>query len=86
MKNSKGVNNNNNNNNNNNSFSNNTIQQLKDYIDKHEGGLITAIRNDTENTMDNRMTITSNEKLDDNCMGVLNNKQTTAHSRKPGRG
>ena len=31
-----------------------SIQQLKDYIEKYEGGLITAIRNDT----DNRMTIT----------------------------
>ena len=35
-----------------------SIQRLEDYIDKHEGGLITAIRNDTDNTMDNRMTIT----------------------------
>ena len=34
------------------------IQQLEDYIEKHEGGLITAIRNDTDNTMDNRMTVT----------------------------
>ena len=32
--------------------------RLKDYIQKHDGGLITAIRNDTDNTMDNRMTIT----------------------------
>ena len=31
---------------------------LKDYIQKHEGGLITATRNETENTMNNRMTIT----------------------------
>ena len=33
-----------------------SIQRLEDYIEKHEGGLITAIRNDTDNTMDNRMT------------------------------
>ena len=32
------------------------IQRLEDYIEKHEGGLITTIRNDTENTMDNRVT------------------------------
>ena len=34
------------------------IQRLEDYIQKHDGGLIKAIRNDTDNTMDNRMTIT----------------------------
>ena len=34
------------------------IQRLEDYIEKHAGGLITAIRNDTDNKMDNRMTIT----------------------------
>ena len=35
-----------------------SIQRLEDYIEKHEGGLITAIKNDTENTMTNSMTIT----------------------------
>ena len=39
-----------------------SIRQLEDYIEKHEGGLITAIRNDTDNTMDNRMTITRKQK------------------------
>ena len=34
------------------------IQRLEDYMEKHKGGLITVIRNDTENTMDNRMAIT----------------------------
>ena len=34
-----------------------------DYIQKYDGGLITAIRNDTDNTMDNRMTITRKQKL-----------------------
>ena len=34
------------------------IQQLEYYIEKHEGGLITAIRNDIDNTMANRITIT----------------------------
>ena len=35
-----------------------SIRRLKDYIEKHEGWLITAIRNDTDNMMDNRMIIT----------------------------
>ena len=39
-----------------------SIQRLEDYIQKHEGGLITATRNDTDNTMDNRMTITRKQK------------------------
>ena len=34
-----------------------SIQRLEDYTGKHKGGPITAIRNDTDNTMDNRMTI-----------------------------
>ena len=32
------------------------IQRLKDYIEKHERGLITTIRNDTDNMLDDRMT------------------------------
>ena len=39
-----------------------SIQRLEDYIQKHEGGLITATRNDTDKTMDNRMTITRKQK------------------------
>ena len=39
-----------------------SIQRLKDYIQNHNGGLIKAIRNDNENTMDNRITITSKQK------------------------
>ena len=35
-----------------------SIQRLEDYIEKHEG-LITAIRIDTDSTIDNRMTIIS---------------------------
>ena len=35
-----------------------TLIQLKDYIEKHVGGLITATRNDTDNMKTNRMTIT----------------------------
>ena len=39
-----------------------SLQRLEDYIQKHDGGLITAISNDTDNTMDNRMTITRKQK------------------------
>ena len=37
-----------------------TSIQLEDYIEK--GGLFTAIRNDTDNTIDNRMTISKKQK------------------------
>ena len=39
-----------------------SIQRPKDYIQKHEGELITATRHETENTMNNRMTITRKQK------------------------
>ena len=39
-----------------------SIQRPEDYIPKHNGGLITAIRDDTDNVMDNRMTITRKQK------------------------
>ena len=38
-----------------------SVQWLEDYIEKHEGGPITAIRNDT----DNRMTITRKQKWEE---------------------
>ena len=42
-----------------------SIQWLEDYIEKHEGGLITAIRNNTDNTIDNRMTKTKKQKSEE---------------------
>ena len=39
-----------------------SIQQLEDYIEKHERGLITTIRSDTDNTINERMTTTRKEK------------------------
>ena len=39
-----------------------SIQQLEDNIEKHERGLITAIRNNTDNTIDSRMTKTRKQK------------------------
>ena len=38
------------------------IQRLEDYIEKHERGLITAIRNDTDTTIDDRMATTRKQK------------------------
>ena len=38
------------------------IQRLEDYIENHERGLITAIRNEIDNTMENRMTINRKQK------------------------
>ena len=35
-----------------------SIQRLEDYIEKHERGLNTAIRNDMDNTIDDKMTTT----------------------------
>ena len=48
-----------------------SIQRLEDYIQKHDGGLITAIRNNTDNTMDNRMTITRKQKWEGKQLYVL---------------
>ena len=39
-----------------------SIRRLEDYIEKHIGGVITAIRQDTDNTMGNWMTITWKQK------------------------
>ena len=42
-----------------------SIQRLEDYIEKHERGLITAIRNDTDKTIDDRMTTTRKQKWEE---------------------
>ena len=42
-----------------------SIRWLEDYMGKHEGWLITVIRNDTDNTMANRMTITRKQKWEE---------------------
>ena len=39
-----------------------SIYRLENYIQKHEGRLITATRHETENTMNNRMTVTRKQK------------------------
>ena len=42
-----------------------SIRRLEDFIGKHERGLITAIRNNTDNTIDNRKTITRKQKWEE---------------------
>ena len=42
-----------------------SIQRLEDYIKKHKQGLITTIRNDTDNTIDERMTTTRKQKWEE---------------------
>ena len=39
-----------------------SIQRLEEYIERHERGLITTIRNDTDNTIDERVTTTRKQK------------------------
>ena len=40
-------------------------KEIEDYIEKHEGGLLTAIRNYIDNTMANWMTITRKQKWEE---------------------
>ena len=42
-----------------------SIQRLEDYIEKHERGLIMATRNNTDNTIDNRMTKNRKQKWEE---------------------
>ena len=50
-----------------------SIQGLEDDIEKHGEGLITATRTDTDNTKNNRITISRQNGKKNNSMGVLNN-------------
>ena len=55
-----------------------SIQRLEDYIEKHEWGLITTIGNDTDSTIDERMTTTRKQKwerkqLDGRFKRLINN-------------
>ena len=42
-----------------------SIKRPEEYIEKHEGGLITVIGNDIDNTMANRITITKKQKWEE---------------------
>ena len=49
------------------------IEDSEDDIEKHKGGLVTAIRNDSYNTMDNGMIITRKKNgKKNNSMDALN--------------
>ena len=62
------------------------ITRLKDYIEKHEPGVTTAIRDDTDNMIDDRMTTTRKQKWKKkpNSMAVLNDYWTSFLTRKSG--
>ena len=52
-----------------------SIQRLEDYIEKYERGLITAIRNNTDNMTHDRMTTTRKRKWEENnSMAALNDE------------
>ena len=64
-----------------------SIQWLEDYIEKHERGLIMAIKNDANNTVTNRMTINRKQKWEENQFYVhFKRLITTYRTRKPRRG
>ena len=62
------------------------IQRLEDYIEKHKGGLITTTRNDTDNTMANRKTITRKQKWEEKQLyGRFERQIKYMSHEKPGR-
>ena len=63
------------------------IQLLEDYIEKYEGGLNTAIKNDTDNTVTNRMTMTRKQKWEEKQLygrfkRLINDEKTWIRLRK----
>ena len=52
-----------------------SIQQLEDYIEKHEGWRITTTRNDTDNMMAKRMTISRKQKWEEKQLDVRFKRQ-----------
>ena len=63
-----------------------SIQRPEEYIEKHGGRLITAIKNDTDNTVTTRMTITRKQKWEEKQLYGLFKRLISNISRKPGRG
>ena len=63
-----------------------SIQWLEDYIQKHDGGLITTIRNDTDNTKDSRISITRKQKWERKQLYGRFKLLITSHTTKPGHG
>ena len=48
-----------------------SIQWLEDYREKHERGLMTAVRKDTDNMTNDRMTITRKQKWEKTTLWPL---------------
>ena len=64
-----------------------SIQRLENYIERLEGGLITTIKNKTDNMMDKRMEINRKQKCEEKELyGRFKRLIKTSHRRKPGRG
>ena len=60
-----------------------SIQRLEDYTGKHETGLITAIRNNTDDTIDNRMTKTSKKGEEKQLHGCFKRlTKSISHDKK----
>ena len=62
-----------------------SIQRLEEYIEIHEVGLITSIRNDTDYTMTNKMTINRKQKWEEKQI-YGHFKRQINNSRQPGSG
>ena len=65
-----------------------SIQRVEDYQEKHERGLIIAIRNDTDKTIDDRMTTIRKQQWEKKQQSVrfkrlINNISHLAKKRKP---
>ena len=62
-----------------------SIQRLEVYIKKHDGVLITTIKNDTDNTINNRITLTRKQKWEGKQLygRFLNDLWRTSHMTKP---
>ena len=68
-----------------------SMQQLEDYVENYEGGLITAIKNDTQNSMTTRMAITRKQKWEEKWLygyfkRLINNISNEKKPKKPARG
>ena len=64
-----------------------SIHRLENYIQKHEERLITATRHKTENTMNNRMTITRKQKWEGKQLyGRFKRLKNISHTTKLGHG
>ena len=58
-----------------------SIQRLEDYIEKRERELIIAIKNDIDNTMANRLTISRKQKWEEKQLyGRFKRLITTSHT------